>query len=122
MPRRNTLRYCAPRVRRPPRLTPGAHPRYNITSRGFPAAHNRQKERVLSKSPKEEQRARAEATFKRKEAQAREGAKAMAEYEAIQSATRAKTARLKQMREAKEAAEAKVAAEAPAKKAAKKKG
>ena len=82
------------------------------------------KEAVLSKTPKEAQQALAEAKFKRKELQARDGAKAAAEYEASQVATRAKTARLKALREAKEAADAKAAAEAPpapAKKAAKKK-
>jgi len=71
------------------------------------------KEIALSKPPKEAQQALAEAKFKRKEVQAREGAKAMAEYEASQVATRAKTARLKALREAKEAADAKAAAEAP---------
>jgi len=47
---------------------------------------------------------RAEATFK-KEQRAREGAKAMADYEAASVATREKTARLKALRLAKEAAE-----------------
>ena len=47
---------------------------------------------------------RAEATFK-KEQRAREGAKAMADYEAAGVATREKTARLKALRLAKEAAE-----------------
>ena len=65
----------------------------------------------MSKSPKEEQQARAEASFKRKELQARDGAKAMAEYEAAQLATQKKTARLRALREAKEAEEA-AAAEA----------
>ena len=82
---------------------------------------------MLSKTPKEAQQALAEAKFKRKEVQARDGAKAMAEYEATQVATRAKTERLRALREAKEAADAQAAAEAPpppakpAKKAAKKK-
>ena len=71
---------------------------------------------MMSKSPKEEQQARAEASFKRKELQARDGAKAMAEYEAAQIATQKKTARLRALREAKEAQEA---AEAAAKQAAK---
>ena len=49
--------------------------------------------------------AKAEASFKRKETQAREATKAMAEYEASQLATRAKTERLKALRLAKEAAD-----------------
>jgi hypothetical protein len=51
-------------------------------------------------------KAKAEATFKRKEQQAREGAIAMSEYLAGQEATRAKTERLRALRLAKEAAEA----------------
>ena len=47
---------------------------------------------------------RAEASFK-KEQKAREGMKAMAEYEAARAAVRAKTARLRALRLAKEAAE-----------------
>jgi hypothetical protein len=58
---------------------------------------------------------RAEASFKRKELQAREGVKAMAEYEAAQSATREKTKRLRELRLAKEAADSKVGAPPPAK-------
>jgi len=50
-------------------------------------------------------KAKAEASFKRKETQAREGVKAMADYQAAQVATREKTARLKKLREAKEAAD-----------------
>lgn len=57
--------------------------------------------------------AKAEASFKRKEVQARDATKAMAEYQAGQAATRAKTERLKALRMAKEAADAKAAAEAP---------
>ena len=76
---------------------------------------------MLSKNPKEAQQALAEAKFKRKEVQAREGAKAMAEYESAQIATRAKTERLRALREAKEAADAKAAAEAPPAPAKKKK-
>jgi len=53
---------------------------------------------------------RAEASFKKKELQAREASKAMAEYEAGLRAEREKTARLRLLREAKEAADAKVAA------------
>ncbi len=70
--------------------------------------------------------AKAEASFKRKEIQARDATKAMAEYTAGQSAERAKTERLKALRMAKEAADAKAKAEAPPKaekvKKAKKKG
>jgi multidrug efflux pump subunit AcrA (membrane-fusion protein) len=54
----------------------------------------------------QETRIQAEAKFKRKEAQALEGAKAMAEYEAARRAVIEKTARLKALRLAKEAAEA----------------
>jgi hypothetical protein len=54
--------------------------------------------------------ARAEASFKKKEIQLREGAKAMAEYVAAGRAEREKTARLKLLRQAKEAAEAAAAA------------
>ena len=49
-------------------------------------------------------RSRAEASFK-KELKAREGAKAMMEYEAEGHAVRKKTARLKALRLAKEASE-----------------
>ena len=49
-------------------------------------------------------RARAEASFK-KEERAREGAKAMMEYEAEVRATQEKTARLRALRLAKEAAD-----------------
>jgi hypothetical protein len=57
----------------------------------------------LSKNPKDVMD-RAEASFK-KEERAREGAKAMREYEAEGRAVREKTARLKLLRLAKEAAE-----------------
>ena len=43
----------------------------------------------------QEARTRAEANFKKKEQQVKEGAKAMAEYEAKVTATREKTARLR---------------------------
>ena len=49
-------------------------------------------------------KAKAEASFKRKEQQARDGAVAMSEYIAGQNATRAKTERLRALRLAKEAA------------------
>jgi hypothetical protein len=60
----------------------------------------------------------AEAKFKRKEMQARDGAKAIAEYQAAQAAERKKTDRLRALRLAKEAAEAKAAADAASAKAA----
>jgi len=66
----------------------------------------------LPRDPKNAQQ-RAEASF-RKEQQARDGAKAMQEYEAAGQATRAKTARLKALRLAKEAAEKEAAAKQPA--------
>ena len=56
---------------------------------------------------------KAEASFKRKEIQAREGIKAMADYEADKIAVRAKTARLRELRLAKEEAD-RIAAEAAA--------
>jgi hypothetical protein len=57
---------------------------------------------TLSKEAQE----RADSNFKKKEIQAREASKAMAEYEAARTAEREKTARLKLLREAKEAADA----------------
>ena len=54
--------------------------------------------------------ARAEANFKKKEIQLREGAKAMAEYLAAGRAEREKTARLRLLREAKAASDAQAAA------------
>jgi hypothetical protein len=48
---------------------------------------------------------RTDASFSKKERQAREGAKAIAEYEAQANATRKKTARLRALRLAKEAAD-----------------
>jgi Tfp pilus assembly protein PilX len=47
-------------------------------------------------------RDRAEAAFKKKEQQLREGQQAMAEYEAARAATREKTARLRALRLARE--------------------
>jgi hypothetical protein len=70
------------------------------------------------------QQERAEASFKRKEIQAREGAVATAEYNAATQAERAKTARLRALRLAKEEQDRKVKAAEPAgkgKAAAKKK-
>ena len=49
-------------------------------------------------------RERAEAAFKKKEQQQREGQQAMAEYEAARAATREKTARLRALRLARDAA------------------
>jgi hypothetical protein len=70
----------------------------------------RQEVTILATNPKEAQD-RAEASFKKKEHQAREASKAMAEYEAAGRAQRDKTARLKLLREAKEAADAEAAAQ-----------
>ena len=70
-----------------------------------------------------EARERAELKFRKKEVEAREATKAMADYKAGLIAQREKTARLKALREAKEAADAaaraaKAAAEAGAREAA----
>jgi hypothetical protein len=70
-----------------------------------------EKETILTKNSKDVMD-RAEASFK-KEERAREGAKAMRDYEAESRAVHEKTARLKALRLAKEAAES----EAPPKKA-----
>jgi hypothetical protein len=59
----------------------------------------------LASNSKEGQ-ARAEASFKNKEQQQRENAKAMAEYQAAGRAEREKTVRLKLLREARDAADA----------------
>jgi hypothetical protein len=56
-------------------------------------------------------RGRAEAAFKKKEQQQREGEKAMAEYLAAQHATREKTARLRALRLARDAAVGKTIAQ-----------
>jgi hypothetical protein len=48
-------------------------------------------------------RDRAEAAFKKKEQQLREGQQAMAEYHAVRAATREKTARLRVLRLARDA-------------------
>ena len=56
---------------------------------------------------------RAQAAFHKKEAQAREGATAMAEYKAAGNAERIKTERLRALRLAKEAAEREAALNAP---------
>ncbi len=57
-------------------------------------------------TPSEEARERAEQKFKKKEIEARDASKAMADYQAGLVAQREKTARLRALREAKEAAEA----------------
>ena len=70
-------------------------------------ALGRRKEVILANNSKEA-RDRAEASFKKQEQRAREGAKAMADYEAEGRAMREKTARLKLLRMAKQAAEQEV--------------
>jgi hypothetical protein len=66
------------------------------------------------------QQERAEASFKRKEIQAREGVAATAEYNAATQAERVKTARLRALRLAKEEQDREAAAAAkPAKPAGK---
>ena len=64
---------------------------------------------------------RAQAAFHKKEAQAREGAVAMAEYKAAGAAQRAKTERLRALRLAREEQERKAAEAVPSKPAAKSK-
>ena len=61
---------------------------------------------VILSSRSEQARGRAEASFRKKQEQAREGAKGMLEYEAAARAVLKKTARLRALRLAKEAAEA----------------
>jgi hypothetical protein len=71
-------------------------------------------------TPSKEARERAELKFRKKEVEAREATKAMADYKAGLVAQRDKTARLKALREAKEAADAasQAAAEAGGRQAA----
>jgi hypothetical protein len=57
-------------------------------------------------TPSKEARERAELKFRKKEIEAREASKAMADYQAGLVAQREKTARLRALRQAKEAAEA----------------
>jgi hypothetical protein len=64
-----------------------------------------QQETALA-TPSKEARERAEQKFRKKEIEARDASKAMAEYQAGLVAQREKTARLRALREAKEAAEA----------------
>ena len=66
-------------------------------------------ESQLSQASKDNMQALAEAKFKRKEMQQRDGVNAMAEYHADKVAERKKTAKLREQRLAKEAAEAKAA-------------
>jgi hypothetical protein len=63
--------------------------------------------------------ARTEASLKKKELQAREASKAMAEYEAASRALVEKTAKLRSLRLAREAAEAEARANKPTAKAKK---
>jgi hypothetical protein len=65
-------------------------------------------------TPSKEARERAELKFRKKEVEAREATKAMADYKAGLIAQREKTARLKALREAKEAADATARATQPA--------
>lgn len=67
----------------------------------------------MAKGSKEAQE-RAEASFKRKEIQARDGRKAMVEYEAATQAMRDKTAKLRELRLARDAEESRAEAEKPA--------
>jgi hypothetical protein len=67
----------------------------------------------LATNSSKEAQARAEASFKRKELQARDGKLAFNEYNAAGNAMREKTARLKALRLAKEAADQEAAANAP---------
>jgi hypothetical protein len=57
-------------------------------------------------TPSKEARERAELKFRKKEIEARDASKAMADYKAGLIAQREKTAKLKALREAKEAADA----------------
>ena len=57
-------------------------------------------------TPSKEARERAELKFRKKEIEAREASKAMADYQAGLVAQREKTARLRALRQAKEAADA----------------
>ena len=64
-------------------------------------------------TPSKEARERAEQKFRKKEIEARDASKAMAEYQAGLVAQREKTARLRAQREAREAAEAAARAAQP---------
>lgn len=65
-------------------------------------------------TPSKEARERAELKFRKKEIEARDASKAMADYRAGLAAEREKTARLRALREAKEAADAAAKAAATA--------
>jgi hypothetical protein len=65
-----------------------------------------QSEEAALATPSKEARERAELKFKKKEVEAREATKAMADYKAGLIAQREKTARLRALREAKQAADA----------------
>jgi hypothetical protein len=65
-------------------------------------------------TPSKEARERAEQKFRKKEIEARDASKAMAEYQAGLVAQRDKTARLRAQREAKQAADAAAPAAQPA--------
>jgi hypothetical protein len=71
------------------------------------------KETSLNKPSKDAVQAQAEAKFKRKEQQTRDGMTAKAEYAAAGEAMRAKTEKLRALRLAKEAADAMAAEAAP---------
>ena len=64
-------------------------------------------------TPSKEARERAEQKFRKKEIEARDASKAMAEYQAGLVAQREKTVRLRALREAKEAADAAARAAEP---------
>ena len=64
-------------------------------------------------TPSKEARERAEQKFRKKEIEARDASKAMAEYQAGLVAQREKTARLRALREAREASEAAARAAQP---------
>jgi hypothetical protein len=68
---------------------------------------------MSSNNSSKEAQAKAEASFKRKADQARDGKVAMAEYEAAGRLMRERTTKLREMRLAKEAAEAAEAAANP---------
>jgi hypothetical protein len=71
----------------------------------IPSLDLSQKQETALATPTKEARERAELKFKKKEIEARDASKAMADYRAGLNAEREKTARLKALREAKEAAE-----------------
>jgi hypothetical protein len=69
----------------------------------------------LASNTNTKDQARTEASLKKKELQAREASKAMAEYEAASRALVEKTAKLRSLRLAREAAEAEARASKPVK-------